>query len=70
MTQNKFGTMINLAIQQGVVDLKELAKEFEVAESTINRWITGTTIPSLSIQNLIVVWIAASADIVITDETD
>ncbi len=54
MTEDTFGSLVQVSITAGVVTEKDLAGQFEVAPSTVGRWIRGTARPIPSIQRRVI----------------
>lgn len=52
----EFKTFIEYSLGAGISKAK-MAKEFEVAESTVERWKNGVAIPHKIIQNKVKEWI-------------
>ena len=54
-------TVFPTIVQEGVkylnISQRELAEDFEVAESTVYRWASGLAVPHPKIQGLVVKWI-------------
>jgi len=46
-----------VAAAVAIIDQRELAAEFEIAESTISRWVNGVARPHPQVQQLIVSYI-------------
>lgn len=54
---SKFSQLIQIALNSGVVDNRDLAAEFEVARTTPVRWAEGVSAPHPRIQKQVVAFI-------------
>lgn len=59
---NLFGRAIKTAIDQHIIRGVDIALEFEVPWSTIDRWIQGTTVPHPVLQNQIINYVQTRID--------